>query len=116
MRWGSSEDAEGVAIPLEFEKNPVFCEMTVEQEIGLMVELNGRWFYKAPGVRTIDMMSAFFHKPLAGPATLTLRVFAPPADGLNVDDGNPDWLFNYRTVLEKAPEMRIRYEAPGQVP
>ena len=116
MRWGSSEDAEGVAIPLEFEKNPVFCEMTVEQEIGLMVELNGRWFYKAPGVRTIDMMSAFFHKPLSGPATLTLRVFAPPADGLNVDDGNPDWLFNYRTVLEKAPEMRIRYEAPGQVP
>ena len=54
MRWGGAEDADGVAIPLAFEGNPVFCEMTVEQNIALMVELNGRWFYKAPGVKTID--------------------------------------------------------------
>ncbi len=115
LRWGSSEDADGLAIPVAFEGDPVFCEMTVDQQIGLMVELNGRWFYKAPGVKTIDLMSAFFDKPLSGPCTLTMKLFAPPADGLNVDDGNADWAVNYRTVLEKAPEMRIRYEPVGTV-
>ncbi len=115
LRWGGSEDADGLAIPIEFKGDPVFCEMTVQQEIGLMVELNGRWFYKAPGVKTIDLMSAFFGKPLTGPCTLTMKLFAPPADGLNVDDGSEDWAVNSRAVLEKAPEMRIRYEPVGVV-
>jgi hypothetical protein len=44
-----------------------------------------------------------------------MKLFAPPADGLNVNDGSVDWDINYRTVLEKAPEMRIRYEVPGIV-
>ena len=115
LRWGGSEDADGVAIPVHFEANPEFCEMTVEQEIGLMVELNGRWFYKAPGTKTIDMMSAFFDKPLSGPTTLTMKVFAPPADGLNVDDGSVDWDINYRATLNEEPKMRIRYVVPGVV-
>ena len=115
LRWGGSEDADGLAIPIEFEGTPEFCEMTVEQEIGLMVELNGKWFYKAPGTKTIDMMSAFFDKPLDGPCTLTMKLFAPPANGLNVDDGSEDWATNYRVTLDKAPEMRIRYEVPGIV-
>lgn len=115
LRWGSAEDADGVAIPLEFTGNPEFCEMTVEQPIGLMVELNGTWFYKAPHVKTIDLMSAFFDKPLEAPTTMTLKLFAPPADGLNVDDGHEDWMTNYRAVLEEAPKMRIRYDVPGVV-
>ena len=115
MRWGGAEDADGLAMSIAFEGNPEFCEMTVEQPIGLMAELNGRWFYKAPGTKTIDMMSAFFDKPLSGPATLTLRLFAPPADGVNPDDGSADWLTNYRTTLLEAPKMRIRYEVPGVV-
>lgn len=115
LRWGGAEDADGLAIPIEFEGDPEFCEMTVEQEIGLMAELNGRWFYKAPGTKTVDMMSAFFDKPLHGPTTLTLRLFAPPADGVNVDDGSADWRMNYRATLETAPEMRIRYRVPGVV-
>ena len=115
LRWGGSEDADGLAIPIAFEGNPEFCEMTVEQPVGLMAELNGRWFYKAPGTKTVDMMSAFFNNPLKGPATLTLRLFAPPADGVNPEDGNADWLTNYRTVLEETPRMRIRYEVPGVV-
>ncbi len=115
LRWGGSEDADGLAIPVAFEGNPEFCEMTVAQEIGLMVEMNGKWFYKAPGTKTIDLMSAFFTKPLEGPCTLTMKLFAPPADGLNVDDGSADWAINYRTVLEKAPEMRIRYQPVGVV-
>ncbi|MBQ7850758.1 MAG: hypothetical protein IJ343_13620 [Clostridia bacterium] len=115
LRWGSSEDAEGLAIPVHFEANPEFCEMTVEQEIGLMVELNGKWFYKAPGTKTIDMMSAFFDKKIDAPCDMTMKIFAPPADGVNVNDGSVDWDINYRAVLEKAPEMRIRYEVPGIV-
>ena len=60
-------------------------------------------------------MRAVFDQPLNGPATLTMMLFAPPADGLNVDDGSEDWAVNYRATLEKAPEMRIRYEVPGIV-
>ena len=115
LRWGGSEDADGLAMPIAFEGNPEFCEMTVEDPIGLMVELNGKWFYKAPHVKTIDLMSAFFDKPLTGAQTLTLRLFAPPADGVNVDDGSEDWLYNYRATLTGEPGMRIRYQAPGIV-
>ena len=115
LRWGGSEDAAGLALPLAFEGNPVFCELTLEQPVALMVELNGKWFYKAAHVKTIDLMSAFFDKPLDGPKTLMMKLFAPPADGVNVDDGNADWAMNYRVTLEMAPEMRIRYEAPGVV-
>jgi hypothetical protein len=60
-------------------------------------------------------MSAFFDKPLTGPQTLTLKLFAPPADGVNVEDGNEDWLYNYRVQLTEMPQMRIRYEVPGVV-
>ena len=37
------------------------------------------------------------------------------ADGVNVNDGSIDWDINYRAVLEKAPELRIRYQVPGIV-
>mgnify|MGYP000039035340 len=115
LRWGGAEDADGLAIPLHFEGNPEFCEMTVEQEIGLMVELHGKWFYKAPHVKTIDLMSAFFDAPLDTPADLKLNLFAPPADGVNVEDGHADWMTNYYATLQEAPKMRIRYEVPGVV-
>ncbi len=115
LRWGSSEDADGAALTLHLEKTPEFCEMTVEQDIGLMVALNGRWFYKAPQVKTIDLMPAFFDKPLQGPTELALTLFAPPADGENVDDGHTDWQTNAYAVLEQPPKLRIRYEVPGAV-
>ena len=85
LRWGGSEDAEGIEIPLHFEKNPTFCEITFEDEdaeLNLMMEINGKWFYKAPHAKTIDFMSAFFEKPLDGEADITkmpnIRIrFAP---------------------------------------
>lgn len=79
LRWGGSEDAEGVAVPLHFEKNPVFCEVYFDEQtidMNLMMELNGHWFYKAPGVKCIDMMSAFFKKPLESEADMSLKIFA----------------------------------------
>lgn len=42
LRWGGSEDAEGVAVPLHFEKNPVFCEVYFDEQtidMNLMMEL-----------------------------------------------------------------------------
>ncbi len=115
LRWGGSEDADGMAIPVAFRGTPEFCEITVDQEIGLMLELNGKWFYKAPSVKTLDLMSAFFARPLERPAVLPLRLFAPPPDGVNPEDGSEDWAINYRAVLQSPPALRIRYEVPGIV-
>ncbi len=109
LRWGGAEDAEGLAIPLHFEKNPHFCELFFEDDSNLMIELNGRWFYKSPKAKTIDLMSAFFEKPLTGACDLTLKLFAPPASGendLRIEDG----LMNNYATIEKLPKIRILYE------
>ena len=108
LRWGGSEDAEGIEIPLHFEGNPHFCEAVFDSDLNLMLELNGRWFYKSPKARCIDMMSAFFEKPLSAAADLTLRIFAPPASGEN-DLSAEDGSINSYTTIEKLPELRIRY-------
>jgi len=113
LRWGSSEDADGLALPITFEKNPVFFEAYFDEDIvdlNLMVEVNGRWFYKAPGVKCIDMIPAFFDKPLAGPCELTLRLFAPPATGENDSTQGDDWTMNYYATIKKLPSIRLRYE------
>lgn len=122
MRWGSSEDAEGVEIDINIENDPHFFELYFDEESGLkdmnlMFELGGWWFYKAPGVKCIDLMSYFFENKLNGPAQMKLRVFAPPADGLNhpYDGTDPfqakdgDWMNNYYTQLPALPKIRIIY-------
>ena len=109
LRWGGSEDAEGLEIPLHFEKNPHFCEVTFDDDSNIMMEINGKWFYKSPEAKTIDLMAAFFEKPLEGEADLTLRLFAPPASGendLSIEDG----LMNSYTEIKKLPNIRIRFE------
>ena len=96
LRWGNSEDAEGIEIPLHFDSDPHFCELTFDDESNLMLEINGKWFYKS------------YEKPLDGPADLTLRIFAPPADGendLSVEDG----LFNSYQTINKLPHIRIEF-------
>lgn len=123
LRWGGSEDAEGVEIPIHFNKNPHFFEVYFDDELrgmNIMMEFGGYWFYKAPGVKCIDLMSYFFEKPLAGPADMKLHLFCPPADGLNApENGNPydaadgDWMINSYTVLPKLPTIRIGEEPVG---
>lgn len=115
LRWGGSEDADGIEIPVDFEGTPEFCEITVEDKIALMIEINGHWFYKAPDVKTIDLMSAFFKDKLDGSKQLKVKLFATPADGENHDDGTEDWNYNYYTEMKNPPEFRIRYEVPGKV-
>lgn len=111
LRWGGSEDADGVALPLHFEKNPVFCELYFEDDSNLMIELNGKWFYKSPKAKFVDLMPAFFEKPLDGGKDMTLKIFAPPATGENDPVQGGDWDVNYYYKLEKLPKIRIRYEA-----
>ena len=107
LRWGSSEDAEGIAIPLHFDAQPCFCELYFEDDSNLMIELNGRWFYKSPEASFIDLMPAFYEHRISTPADMELRIFAPPATGEN-DLSQPDGMFNYYYTLEKLPTIRIR--------
>lgn len=110
LRWGGAEDADGVAIKIPFESDPVFCEITFDEPLCLMMEINGHWFYKAPSAKTIDLMPAFYNKPLNGTRELTLKIFATPADGVNEDD-----TLNYYAEMTKMPELRVRYEPVGVV-
>ncbi len=109
LRWGGAEDADGICIPIHFDDNPVFCEATFDEPLNLMMEINGKWFYKSPEAKTIDFMSAFYEKPLNGAADMTLKIFAPPASGENDPSQGEDWQLNYYTEMTKLPDIRIRY-------
>ncbi|MCC8069647.1 MAG: hypothetical protein LIO71_07855 [Ruminococcus sp.] len=112
LRWGGSEDAEGIAVPIHFKKNPHFCEVSFDDDdddSNLMLEINGRWFYKSPKAKTIDLMSAFFEKPLTDACDLTLKIFAPPHNGEN-DISTEDGLYNSYTTINKLPNIRVRFE------
>lgn len=111
LRWGSAEDSDGLMIPLQFEKSPVFCEVTFDQdELNVMMEIHGKWFYKKPGVKTIDLMPAFYEKPLSGSRELKFKMFCPPATGENDPSQGEDWAINYYTEVKQLPRFRIRYE------
>ena len=75
-----------------------------------MMEINGKWFYKSPKAKTIDLMSAFYEKPLDKECDLTLRIFAPPASGENDPSQGEDWDINYYSEITKMPSVRIRFE------
>ena len=110
LRWGGAEDAEGIEIPVHFDGNPHFCEVVFEDDGNYMMEINGKWFYKSPKAKTIDLMGAFFEKPIDGPCDMTLKLFAPPASGENDPSQGADWAENYYTVIEKLPKIRVRTE------
>ena len=122
LRWGGAEDSEGLSIPLHFEKQPVFAEVYFDDELveaNLMLELDGYWFYKAPGTKCVDMMTRFYDKALTGPCDMKLNVFAPPASGLNdspVADydkaPNGDWMENTYTEIKSLPRVRLTFEEP----
>ncbi len=111
MRWGGSEDADGVAVDIKMDGNPEFFEINFEEELNIMMEINGKWFYKAPETKTVDLMPAFFESEIKEGQVLTLKMFAPPATGENDESQGDDWAVNYYTEMKKMPELRIRYEA-----
>ena len=113
LRWGGAEDAEGLFLPIHFEKEPVFCEAYFEGELenaNLMMEINGRWFYKAPGVKCIDFMPAFYKNRFEGCKDLNLKLFAPPSSGENDITGFEDGLINSYTEIKALPKLRIAYK------
>ncbi len=115
LRWGGAEDADGIELPIKFERNPEFCEITFEEDLNLMMEINGRWFYKAPDTKTVDLMPAFFESDIQDGEIITLKIFAPPASGENDPAQGDDWTINYYTTMSKLPELRIRYESVQDV-
>ena len=113
LRWGGAEDSEGISIPLQFQGSPIFCEAYFENELkdaNFMMELNGHWFYKAPGVKCIDFMEVFYKQPISHACILNLNIFAPPATGENDPSQGTDWQINYYTTLTSLPNIRIRYQ------
>lgn len=121
LRWSNSEDAEGIQIPLHIEKNPHYAELYFDKDLidlNLVFQLGSYSFYKAPGVKCIDLMSYFFENPLDGSKDLCLTMFAPPADGMNHPEGGAcgedapdgDWMYNSYTEIPKLPEIRIETE------
>ena len=108
LRWGGSEDAEGIAIPIHFEKI-LFLRSNVRRRQQSYAGNKRKMVYKSPKAKTVDLMSAFFEKPLNDKCDLTLKIFAPPANGLN-DLSEEDGLFNSYTTLEKLPDIRVRFE------
>lgn len=114
LRWGNSEDSDGLCLKLHFENDPVFAEANFNgslKDMNLIMELNGKWFYKAPGITYVDFMSAFYDKKLNGPCDLNLNIFAPPASGENDPNQGDDWQLNYYTEIDELPDIRIRYES-----
>ncbi len=113
LRWGGAEDAEGVSMNLSFEGNPVFAEANFNGDLldaNLMMEINGRWFYKAPGVKTIDFMPAFFDGQVEKNTMIKLNIFAPPASGENDPAQGEDWAENYYYEMKELPDIRLRFE------
>ena len=113
LRFGGAEDCEGIAMELDFEDDPVFAEAYFEdglEDANLMMEINGRWFYKAPGVKCIDLMPAFFNRRLKGSTKLYLNIFAPPATGRNDETQGEDWAENFYYTIEKLPRIRLRFK------
>ena len=108
LRWGSSEDAEGLALHILLKGDPHFCELTFADSGSYMLELNGRWFYKSPETHFVDLMPAFYGRHISAPAEMTLKIFAPPADGRN-DLEKPDGLMNSYATVSELPSLRIEY-------
>ncbi len=130
LRWSNSEDAEGIEIDVSVKKDPHFAELYFTKDLldqNLMIEFGGWWFYKAPGVKCIDLMSWFFENKIPSPQRIKLRIFAPPADGKNhpikrglsdlsvkgkelceLPDG--DWMNNYYAQIKSLPEIRLEYK------
>ncbi len=128
LRWSNSEDAEGIELDLYLKKIPCYAELYFEDELvplNLMIEFDGFWFYKASGVKFVDLMSRFYEKPckIKKGKAKKLRLFAPPQDGLNYpyekkspsskefdSIENGEWMFNSYTTIPSLPKIRIEYE------
>ena len=115
LRWGGAEDAEGISFSVSLEGAPEFFELTFDEEVNLMIDVNGRWYYKAPETKTIDVMPSFWHDTWNAGDKVTITMFAPPATGENDASQGDDWAENYYQTITRLPKLRIRYEAVADI-
>ncbi|MBP5452053.1 MAG: hypothetical protein J6Y16_07440, partial [Treponema sp.] len=121
LRWGGSQDSEGFEMTVHLSKKPHYAEVYFEDELlnmNLIVEVEGYWFYKKPGVKCIDLMTCFFEKPLSKSKDIKIRFFAPPADGMNRPSPDKDpykaeigpWINDFYTEIKHLPRLRFEEE------
>lgn len=114
LRWGGAEDSDGLMMPLSLTANPVFLEAYFDEDLvdeNLMLCINNHWFYKAPGVKCVDMSGAFFDEPITACTDMNLTIYAPPATGENDPKQGKDWQTNYYRTINRMPRIRIAYKA-----
>ncbi|MBQ5330443.1 MAG: hypothetical protein J6F31_04230 [Oscillospiraceae bacterium] len=110
MRWGASDDSDGVAMTVHFEGDPHFCELSFEDEGSYMIKINDRWFYRAPGVKTVDLMSAFYGRHIDASCDMDIVIFATPSTGENDPSQGEGWDTDYISTMEKLPSLRVEFE------
>lgn len=110
LRYGGATDCEGIAMDFTVPANPHFFELYFDDadliNLNCMIEVNGQWIRKAPGTKCVDLMEAFFKKPLTGETKVTVTLITPPGNGENALDAGDDLLNSYTTV-KKLPKVRI---------
>jgi len=115
LRWGNSEDAEGISVKIHLKRTPLHFELYFNGELtplNMIIEFSGWWFYKAPGTKCIDLMPYFFENKVKEESSYEIRYFLPPADGINYPQtDNEEWLYNYYAELPSLPEIRIEEKA-----
>ncbi len=111
LRFGGAEEFEGVCIPMQLTGAPVLFEAYFDGELSdanMMLEVNGKWFYKSPGVKALDLSSAFFDRSFEGGET-AVTVFLPPAAGENDPAQGEGWQTDYTATLTALPRFRVCY-------
>lgn len=121
LRWGGSQDSEGFEMTVRLSKKPHYAEVYFDGDLlnmNLIVEVEGYWFYKKPGVKCIDLMTCFFEKPLPKSKEIKIRFFAPPADGMNRPSPDVDpykaeigpWINDFYSEIKHLPRLRFEEE------
>ncbi|MDO5559758.1 MAG: hypothetical protein Q4F95_09185 [Oscillospiraceae bacterium] len=112
LRWGGSEDAEGISFNVELLRPPVFCELYFNDDGNYMIQFNNMWFYKAPHATFVDLMPSFRYSPFTEHCSLSVNIFAPPSSGEN-DLLAEKGLYNTYTDISSLPRVRIYYDKIG---
>jgi hypothetical protein len=101
MEWRAADDSGGLGWKVRLKRLPSFLELRFPAAANLLVRVAGDWFFKKPGVEWVDATKAASGMRRGG--TVPVAVFAPPPDGANGSSST------VRTLLKRAPEVRIRY-------
>ncbi len=103
MDWRYSDDSDGLGWKVSLKSRPSFLELLFDKKANLVIRAGKTWFYKKPGVETVDVTAAA--TSWGGSKPFPLVVFAPPAEGMN-----PKGSDHVPTRLSKPPKLRLLYK------